>query len=455
MTVQGNATEKVAGNGDGDYRRARLIAIVTGFLGAVLAIATPLLPVRQDTAELNWPQNGTLTSVDAPLIGYVPTDLTITVPCAAAKGLEGHNTVLLSTVPKQAPNAVDRGMLIQRIGGDLVVIVRNVPVVSAPLSEVTGPNCQQLQVIAHSDKVTGQFVGLTQGPKDAKPGQPRAGERGGYDFRPQIVGVFTDLSGPAPAGLQRLVHDAQNTEVLPGGLVLPPPFSFAALAKSPRFAVQRALLTQPEAVPQPYAEQVADLLALHAGTYRHPNGESVRAGAGEGSDLQLWIHGSSAGESARLAGARGLRFGSNYHVAPASVLEAVAAYREAFRPSQHLAHPYVIVSADVVVAEDADTARELARGYAPWVRSIRTGAGAIAYPTPDEAAHLPWSEADDALVADRVDTRFVGTAGEVADRLAALRDATDADELLVTTITHDHDDRVRSFQLLAKEWSQR
>ena len=44
---------------------------------------------------------------------------------------------------------------------------------------------------------------------------------------------------------------------------------------------------------------------------------------------------------------------------------------------------------------------------------------------------------------------------EVADRLAALRDATDADELLVTTITHDHDDRVRSFQLLAKEWSQR
>lgn len=270
---------------------------------------------------------------------------------------------------------------------------------------------------------------------------------------PGRIDLGLGRSGGAPPADRPPVRE--DTEVLPGGLVLPPPFSFAALAKSPRFAVQRALLTQPEAVPQPYAEQVADLLALHAGTYRHPNGESVRAGAGEGSDLQLWIHGSSAGESARLAGARGLRFGSNYHVAPASVLEAVAAYREAFRPSQHLAHPYVIVSADVVVAEDADTARELARGYAPWVRSIRTGAGAIAYPTPDEAAHLPWSEADDALVADRVDTRFVGTAGEVADRLAALRDATDADELLVTTITHDHDDRVRSFQLLAKEWSQR
>ena len=82
-------------------------------------------------------------------------------------------------------------------------------------------------------------------------------------------------------------------------------------------------------------------------------------------------------------------------------------------------------------------------------------AGAIAYPTPDEAASTPWGAADDALVADRLDTRFVGTAAQVADRLAALQEATAADELLVTTITHDHGDRVRSFQLLAKEWSQR
>lgn len=188
--------------GDGDYRRARLLAIVTGFLGALLAVATPLLPVRVDTAQLNWPENNTLTSVTAPLIGYVPTDMTISIPCAAARGLEGHATVLLSTVPKQAPSAVDRGMLIQRSAGDLVVIVRNRPIVTAPMTEVLGPDCQRLEIIAHSDKVTGRFVGLTQGPRDAKPGQPRAGEQSGYDFRPQIVGVFTDLNGPAPDGLK-------------------------------------------------------------------------------------------------------------------------------------------------------------------------------------------------------------------------------------------------------------
>jgi arabinosyltransferase C len=189
----------------GNYRIARVVAIVAGLLGALLAIATPLLPVNQTTAQLNWPQNGTFGSVDAPLIGYVATDLNVSVPCQAAAGLAGPQnsgkTVLLSTVPKQAPKAVDRGLLIQRANDYLVLVVRNVAVVTAPLSEVLGPACQRLTFTAHADRVTAEFVGLTQGPNAEHPGAPLRGEKSGYDFRPQIVGVFTDLSGPAPPGL--------------------------------------------------------------------------------------------------------------------------------------------------------------------------------------------------------------------------------------------------------------
>ena len=189
-----------------NHRTARMIAIVAGLLGAALAIATPLLPVTQTTAQLNWPQNGALQSVDAPLIGYVATDLTITVPCSAAAGLAGPpnaaNTVLLSTVPKQAPKAVDRGLLIERVNDDLLVIVRNTPVVTAPLSQVLSPACKQLTFTARADRVTGEFVGLLKGRDSDHPGAPLRGERSGYDFRPQIVGVFTDLSGPAPPGLK-------------------------------------------------------------------------------------------------------------------------------------------------------------------------------------------------------------------------------------------------------------
>ena len=109
--------------------------------------------------------------------------------------------MLLSTVPKQAPKAVDRGLLIERVGDDLLVIVRNTPVVSAPLNQVLSPACQRLTFTAHADKVTGEFVGLMPGPDSDDPGKPLRGERSGYDFRPQIVGVFTDLAGPAPPGL--------------------------------------------------------------------------------------------------------------------------------------------------------------------------------------------------------------------------------------------------------------
>ncbi len=203
-TVEELASTSV-GDAGGSYRVARLVAIVTGLLGALLAIATPLLPVNQTTAQLNWPQNGTLTSVDAPLIGYVATDLNVTVPCQAAAGLAGPQntgkTVLLSTVPKQAPKAVDRGLLVLRANDDLVLVVRNVPVVSAPMSQVLSPSCQRLTFTAQADRVTAEFVGLTQGPNTEHPGSPLRGEKSGYDFRPQIVGVFTDLSGPAPSGL--------------------------------------------------------------------------------------------------------------------------------------------------------------------------------------------------------------------------------------------------------------
>ena len=219
--------------------------------------------------------------------------------------------------------------------------------------------------------------------------------------------------------------------------------------------MQKGLLQLPGAQSQDYGEQVSHVLALLRGTYRSPDGVPGRAVPGEYAQVQVWILGSSGGESAEAGGSNGLRFAANYHVSPATVLEAVDGYRAAFRPSADLERPYVSVSADVVVAEDEETARELAAGYGLWVRSIRSGEGAIEFPTPKEAREHVWTEADRELVNDRVDTQFVGSPSQVAEKLEQLRDATEADELLVTTITHDHADRVRSYQLLAEEWQRR
>jgi alkanesulfonate monooxygenase SsuD/methylene tetrahydromethanopterin reductase-like flavin-dependent oxidoreductase (luciferase family) len=256
---------------------------------------------------------------------------------------------------------------------------------------------------------------------------------------------------PGAVGTVGTVVDGRTAN----GLRIPKKFSAAHLLGSPRFALQKTLLTQAHAQPQNYTDQVNDILALIAGAYRSADGVEAHVIPGEQADLQLWILGSSAGESAQVAGSNGLRFGANYHVSPATVLEAAEGYRAAFVPSVELARPYVSVSADVVVAQDEATARELAAGYGLWVRSIRTAEGAIQFPTPAEARAHAWTDEDRDLVADRVETQFVGSAQQVADQLERLRDATGADEVIVTTITHEHTDRVRSYALLAEEWARR
>ena len=261
------------------------------------------------------------------------------------------------------------------------------------------------------------------------------------------------LGGIAPPeGAETLSPKARAAR---NGLLIPPKFDIRRLLGSPRIAMQKGLLQLPGAQSQDYGEQVSDVLALLRGTYRSPDGVPGRAVPGEHAQVQVWILGSSGGESAEAGGSNGLRFAANYHVSPATVLEAVDGYRAAFRPSADLDRPYVSVSADVVVAEDEETARELATGYGLWVRSIRSGEGAIEFPTPKEAREHVWTDADRELVTDRVDTQFVGSPAQVADKLEQLRDATGADELLITTITHDHADRVRSYQLLAEEWQRR
>jgi alkanesulfonate monooxygenase SsuD/methylene tetrahydromethanopterin reductase-like flavin-dependent oxidoreductase (luciferase family) len=236
------------------------------------------------------------------------------------------------------------------------------------------------------------------------------------------------------------------------GLLIPKHFNFAPIMRSARAALYAKLLNHPGAEPAGLDSVIDDIETLRSGPYRDIEGNEARAVPGEGADLQLWILGSSGGESAQVAGKRGLPFAANYHVAPAKVLEAVESYRAAFQPSETLTRPHVMVSADVLVAEDEATARELAEPYGVWVHSIRAGGGAIPFPSIEQARAFPWTREDRELVEDRLTTQFVGTPRTVKERLETLRRVTAADELLVTTMTFHHGDRLRSFELLAREW---
>ena len=72
-------------------------------------------------------------------------------------------------------------------------------------------------------------------------------------------------------------------------------------------------------------------------------------------------------------------------------------------------------------------------------------------PTTRRRAHV-WTDEERELVADRIPTQIVGSPQEVVEQLERLVRVTGADELAVTTMTHDHADRVRSYELLADHW---
>jgi len=271
------------------------------------------------------------------------------------------------------------------------------------------------------------------------------GRSGGRNFmRDREEGRAAAERGPKPPPVGRYYTD--------NGLLIPERPSLRRLLSAPRIGLTSELLQQQGAESATYRDLIHDIVGLLDGTWRSSAALDPQPVPGQGAQVDIWVLGSSAGESAAVAGELGLHFAANYHVSPATVLEAVDAYRAAFVPSAQLQRPYVAVSADVVVAPDDAQARELAAGFGMWVRSIRTGAGAIPYPSPAEVARFEWSDEDRALVADRVDTQFVGSPQTVAAHLERLAEATGADELIITTITHDHQDRVRSYELLAKEW---
>ncbi|MCK9878038.1 MsnO8 family LLM class oxidoreductase [Frankia sp. AgPm24] len=228
------------------------------------------------------------------------------------------------------------------------------------------------------------------------------------------------------------------------------PASQRRLRGSNLFALHRQLLPRHNATSPDYHNQVAEVAGLLAGTHRVGD-LLVAAVPAHRAQVQLWVLGRTASESAQVAGALGLPFATNHHASPATTMEAIDAYRAAFRPSPTLSRPYVVITADVVVGPDEQSARRAAVGHDVWTLANRTGAPTV-FPTPQQAEAHTWTAPDRELVADLGQARLIGSARQVADGLRGLRDRFDADELLAVTTTFAHADRLRSYELLAEQW---
>mgnify|MGYP003112882278 CR=1 FL=1 len=183
--------------------RDRRLAVITGFLGAFLAILAGFLPVHQDTTEVRWTAGPDYASVTAPLVSGRPLDLTITAPCGPLAQVPA-DTIVFSTLPEDAPGRISDGLVVQRstdAAGDpaIEVAVRNITLLSVPLSTLRDPSCESLRVRAEVGVLTAEFTGLDRGPDDTD--DPVSAAVPGT-MRPQVTGVFTDLTpATAPDGL--------------------------------------------------------------------------------------------------------------------------------------------------------------------------------------------------------------------------------------------------------------
>ena len=197
-----------------------------------------------------------------------------------------------------------------------------------------------------------------------------------------------------------------------------------------------------------FDEQLGELFAFGSDDFPadHPF-QAVRAVPTDVPLPPVYLLGSSD-YSARLAGQLGLGFAFAYHFSPHALLPALRAYRERFTPGA-LEKPHAIVTVSVFCAPTDDEARFLAGPMQLTFLKLRSGEP-IQLPSPEAAESYPYTPHERAALEAIRAMQIVGSPETVRSRLGRLVEQTEADELMVTTMMYDHDDRLRSFRLVAE-----
>jgi luciferase family oxidoreductase group 1 len=207
--------------------------------------------------------------------------------------------------------------------------------------------------------------------------------------------------------------------------------------------LRRSLHNEGEEFPEQLAELRGYLLPVSKNA-------AVRAIPGEGLNIPIWLLGSST-FSAQLAGYLGLPFAFAGQFSPAYMLPALQLYRQRFQPSDVLDAPYVMVGVNVFAA---DTEREAQRLFTTQqqmhLNLVRGIPGQL--PPPVDSMDGLWQPHEKASVESMLNATIAGDAAQVKERLQALAETTEANELIIHSMIHDHAARLRSYEIVAQGW---
>ncbi len=167
-------------------RIARLVAVLAGIAGVLLCALTPLLPVKQTTATILWPQ-GPVGNITAPLVSGAPEALDVTIPCPAIAGLPPAGGVVFATNPANGIDASRNGLFVRATTDSVFVAFRDTVAAVAPRPAVAAGKCSARGVGANPGGAGADFAGIPGATGTLPP-----------DKKPQVTGIFTDLKAAAP-----------------------------------------------------------------------------------------------------------------------------------------------------------------------------------------------------------------------------------------------------------------
>ena len=177
-------------------------------------------------------------------------------------------------------------------------------------------------------------------------------------------------------------------------------------------------------------------------------GQRVKAIPGMNMEIPIWILGSSL-YSAKLAALMGRPYAFAGHFAPGAMLDAVEMYRRDFKPSQHLEKPHVMIGVPVVAADTDERAEFLSTSVYQRFLGLVRGQLKPTQPPVKDMSEL-WNPREEANVKSMMRTLVVGGPETVRAGLQNLIDATQADEIIMTSDCFAHADRLRSYEIVSE-----
>lgn len=191
----------------------------------------------------------------------------------------------------------------------------------------------------------------------------------------------------------------------------------------------------------------ADVQELQAFLAPARPGQRIEAVPGSGTEVPLWILGSSL-YGAQLAAELGLPYGFAAHFAPDALDTALTIYRERFKPSAQLDRPYVLVGVNVIAAPTDEEAKFLATSQQMSFANMVRGARQLTQP-PIADIETYWTPQEKAQASRMLACSIVGSADTVRSGMRQFVERTGADELMVVSDVFDPALRLRSFEMIA------